>query len=168
MVIQVQAVRGALHVAAAPIGQVPLCRQTQVVDLQAFLGQGLQECRGSSIYVSGVPGTGLSPLVSNCQIDEPSKLTASCACHLSILGHRVSPHRMAEAIRNISLVIHANDHLSSLSAVFNNLPFCHCVIPDGNSDSISLSTLRDSCLVGPHGTMAEQFHRHAAIPRQHS
>ena len=63
-VIQVQAVRGALHVAAAPIGQVPLCRQTQVADLQAFLGQGLQECRGSSIYVSGVPGTGLSPLVS--------------------------------------------------------------------------------------------------------
>ena len=50
--------RGVLHVAAAPLGQVPLCRQTQVADLQAFLGQGIQECRGGSIYVSGVPGTG--------------------------------------------------------------------------------------------------------------
>ena len=59
---QVQAVRGVLPVAAAPIGQVPLCRQTQVADLQAFLGQGLQECRGGSVYVSGVPGTGWSQL----------------------------------------------------------------------------------------------------------
>ena len=56
--VQVQAVRRVLHVAAAPLGQVPLCRQTQVADLQAFLGQGIQECRGGSIYVSGVPGTG--------------------------------------------------------------------------------------------------------------
>ena len=56
--VQVQAVRGVLHVAAAALGQVPLCRQTQVADLQAFLGQGIQECRGGSIYVSGVPGTG--------------------------------------------------------------------------------------------------------------
>lgn len=57
--MKVQEVRGVLHVAAAPSGQVPLCRQTQVADLQAFLGQGIQECKGGSIYVSGVPGTGL-------------------------------------------------------------------------------------------------------------
>ena len=39
--------------------------KTQVADLHAFLGQGLQECRGGSIYVSGVPGTGIYAL---CQI----------------------------------------------------------------------------------------------------
>lgn len=51
--------RGVLHVAAAPIGQLPLCRQTQAADLQTFLGQGIQKCVGGSIYVSGVPGTGI-------------------------------------------------------------------------------------------------------------
>ena len=56
--LQVQSVRGVLHVSAAPVGQVPSCRQTQVADLQAFLGQSLQDCKGGSVYVSGVPGTG--------------------------------------------------------------------------------------------------------------
>ncbi|KAA6422841.1 MAG: cell division control 6 protein [Trebouxia sp. A1-2] len=69
---KVQAVRQVLHVAAAPIGQVPLCRQTQVADLQGFLGQGLHECKGGSIYVSGVPGTGKSlvvhELVRQCHV----------------------------------------------------------------------------------------------------
>ena len=71
---------------------------------------------------------------------------------------------MAEAIGVTSLVIHANDHLSSLSAAFDNLQTCQCVVLDGNSNSISLSTLRDCCLVGSHGTMAEQLHCHAATP----
>ena len=56
---QVQAVREVLHVAAAPTGQVPLCRQAQVADLEEFLGRTLQGCKGGSIYVSGVPGTGM-------------------------------------------------------------------------------------------------------------
>ena len=106
--------------------------------------------------------------VSIRQNEDSCNWTASCACYLSNLDRWVSPHRMAEPIRVTSLVIHANDHLSSLSAAFDNLHTCHCVVLAGNSNSISLFALRNSCLVGSHGTMAEQLHCHAATPRQHS
>ena len=53
-----------MHVAAAPKGQVPSCRQPQVEDIQASLSQSLLDCKGGSVYVSGVPGTGTS-----CNID---------------------------------------------------------------------------------------------------
>ncbi|DBA84848.1 hypothetical protein WJX77_006429 [Trebouxia sp. C0004] len=81
-IVKVQAVRQVLHVAAAPIGQVPLCRQTQVADLQTFLGQGLHECKGASIYVSGVPGTGKSLVVHELVRQCHAIATGSSKCSL--------------------------------------------------------------------------------------
>ena len=71
---------------------------------------------------------------------------------------------MAEAIWVTSPVSHAIHHLSKQRVAFDNLHTCHCVVLVGNSNSISLSTLHDSCLVGSHGIMAEQLHCHAATP----
>ena len=56
---QVRVVRVALHVAAGVVeGQLPVCRQPQIRQLEAALRAQLAASKGAALYVAGLPGTG--------------------------------------------------------------------------------------------------------------
>ena len=58
---KVSEVQAALHVSAACVpGQLPLCRDSQVQSVDAWLAEKLQTGQGGSMYISGLPGTGKS------------------------------------------------------------------------------------------------------------
>ena len=42
-------------------GAVPLCRDAQAQEMLELLGSHLSSRQGGSFYISGLPGTGLSP-----------------------------------------------------------------------------------------------------------
>ena len=49
----------ALHVSQAALGSLPLCRDAQAHKLMRLLQLHISSCQGGSVYVSGLPGTGL-------------------------------------------------------------------------------------------------------------
>lgn len=59
---QVQIVEAALHVSNAPTDGHPLCRAKQSAELLELLNLHIQNQQGGAIYVSGLPGTGKSPM----------------------------------------------------------------------------------------------------------
>lgn len=114
--VQVQVVRQVLHVAAAPTGQLPLCRQSQVTDLQAFLGNTLQECRGGSIYVSGVPGTG------TCRACPQPMNQINCTC----IGTHAQPVTLQALARPLLLLTHVLTQLRTAKKSCMLLKACAC------------------------------------------
>ena len=48
-----------LHVSQASPGSLPLCRDAQAQELMRLLQLHISSCQGGSVYVSGLPGTGL-------------------------------------------------------------------------------------------------------------
>ena len=49
----------ALHVSQAAPGSLPICRDSQAHELMRLLQLHISRCQGGSVYVSGLPGTGL-------------------------------------------------------------------------------------------------------------
>eukprot|EP00887_Chlorella_sp_A99_P007089 scaffold2.g7089.t1 len=81
---KVRQAKAAFHVSASgAAGALPLCRERQAAALAAFLGAGLAQRQGGSIYLSGLPGTGKSltahQVVRQCWRGPPAAGDASAA-----------------------------------------------------------------------------------------
>ncbi len=86
--MQVQAVEAALNVASPPLADsAPLCRDVQANEMLQLISLHVSNKQGGSIYVSGLPGTGVAPLIllflsstrRNCG---NSKSPTSCAIEI--------------------------------------------------------------------------------------